>query len=193
MGKVVLGLQDGEMKEILLDSVGGGIVITEMDDYMNHHGRLFGAYNKSIIPPGGTLQFSFKTPLETDGIVHYRTAGLNPSVDKIDTEIWEGAVINVPGTLLQITCNNRIIDNSPPAGFELRVNSTFSNNGIKLESFSSWLPGSVGVGQSRTPQSAGASLDEVILKPNTVYRFVALNGSSLANVFASKFRFFISI
>lgn len=192
MGVEILSNYKGKLVSFLSDGNSGALVIADFDLFENHEGNLFGGYHENTSAPGATFAFSFKTPPASEGIIHYRSAGINPTKDLVRTQVWEGATINTPGTLLQVDCLNRVANTPAPVGLEVRAGTTFSNNGVLLSSFSSFLPGAQGTGQSRTPQSAGASLDELILKPDTVYRFVNINGSDQTNVIASKFRFYIS-
>ncbi len=191
MGYEILTRRNGELSSMIGDDYSGALVIIDSDHWENHEGLLFGAYHENTSAPGATFAFSFKTPPIEDGVVHYRSAGITPSKDNVRTQVYEGAVINVPGTLLEVDCNNRIMDTAVPAGLEVRAGTTFSNNGVLLPAFSNFLPGSAGVGQARTPQASGAALDELIMKPNTVYRFVNINGSDQTNIIASRFRFYL--
>lgn len=191
MGYEMLTLRNGRLASMVGDDYSGALVIIDSDHWENHEGMLFSAYHENTSVAGATFAFSFKTPPISAGIVHYRTAGIQPTADNVRVQIWEGATVNVAGTLVNVDCNNRIVNTAVPLGLEFRAGTTFSNNGILLTGFQSFLPGTVGVGQARVGSSAGASLDELIMKPNTVYRFVNINGSTVSNTIASKFRFYI--
>lgn len=141
-----------------------------------HEGLSFSAFNKSTILAGATLLFSFKTP--ATGYVHYRPVGIFPSADKVDLELYEGATINVAGTLLVASNRNRTSSNV--ALSELRVGTTFTANGTLVDGISAYLPGTTGVGQARSGNITN-STDEIVLKPSTVYRIVCINGSSASN------------
>lgn len=151
-----------------------------------HQKKMFSAFHKATIGIGSTVAFGFKTP--ATGYVHYRLAGINPSGDKIDTQIFEGATFTAgTGTLLENNNRNR---NTPKAStVELRVAPTFTENGTLLPGFSAFLPGAEGVGQARSGTN-GEARDEIVLAQNTTYRFLATNGSAAANVVGFNFRWY---
>jgi len=183
MSTTILGNKNGVATELVLDEITGAAVTVTSDSLFIHKGTAFVAFSKDVVATGSTVQFSFKTP--TTGIVRYRPAGITPSADKVDTQIFEGAAFTAEtGTVINASNRNRSSLNA--SKIELRRNPTFTNNGTLLEGFSSWLPGSTGIGQTRAPTS-GISGDEIEFKPNTVYRFVATNGSADSNTIASKF------
>ena len=151
-----------------------------------HQKKMFSAFHKATIGIGSTVVFGFKTP--ATGYVHYRLAGINPSGDKLDTQIFEGATFTAgTGTLLENNNRNR---NTPKSStVELRVAPTFTGNGTLLPGFSAFLPGAAGVGQARSGTN-GESRDEIVLAQNTTYRFLATNGSTAANIVGFNFRWY---
>lgn len=151
-----------------------------------HQKKMFNAFHKGTITAGGTLAFGFKTP--ATGYVHYRLAGIKPSADKLDKQIFEDATFTATtGTLLVASNRNR---NAPIASVvELRVAPTFTVNGTLLEGFSDFLPGTTSVGQSNEG-TTGESKDEIVLKQNTTYRFLLTNGSAAANTVGIQFRWY---
>ena len=151
-----------------------------------HEKKKFSAFLKQSISAGGTHVFCFKTP--ATNYVHYRPANVTPSADKVDLQIFEDAVFTAgTGTLLE--ANNRNRNNPPVSGVELRSAPTVTTVGTLLPGFSAWLPGSTGVGQVRQGDTADGD-DEIVLKQNTTYRFVATNGSDSANVIGFKFNWY---
>jgi len=191
MGYEILTRSGGKLKPLIGDDIDGALIVMENDHWENHKGMLYGGYYENMSAPGAVFAFSFKTPPIEYGIVHYRSAGIQPTKDNVRTQIYEDAVIDVEGTIVQFDCNNRLKNTPLPSELELRAGTTFSDDGILLSGFSSFLPGVAGNGQERIPQAGGASLDELIMKPDTVYRFININGSDQTNVIASKFRFYL--
>jgi hypothetical protein len=167
------------------ERVTGAFKMIDTDHALIHEGQVFSAFYKATITTGATLQFSFVTP--ADKYVHYRTAMITPSADALTTDIYEGATINVAGT--EVVASNRNRGSVITAGSVLRRGTTFTENGTLLQGFSSWLPGSTGVGQSRNGTSFTTG-DEIVLKPSTTYRFVATNGSSSSNIVGFTFRWY---
>ena len=151
-----------------------------------HQKKMFSAFHKATIGAGSTVAFGFKTP--ATGYVHYRLAGINPSGDKLDTQIFEGATFTAgTGTLLENNNRNR---NTPKTStVELRVAPTFTGNGTLLPGLSAFLPGAAGVGQARSGTN-GESMDEIVLAQNTTYRFLTTNGSTAANIVGFNFRWY---
>jgi hypothetical protein len=150
-----------------------------------HEGISFSAFNKSTILAGATLLFSFKTP--STGYVHYRPAGIYPSGDNINLDLYEGATINVAGTPLIVNNRNRI--SSSVALSQLRVGTTFSANGTLIDGLSTFLPGTTGAGQTRSGNISNGT-DEIVLKQNTVYRLACINGSSASNTIGFNFNWY---
>jgi len=169
-----------------LEIVTGAVAIIDSDHAYIHQKKKYSAFLKQSIAAGGTLVFCFKTPATK--YVHYRPAQVTPSADKVDLQIFEGAVFTAAtGTLLENTNRNR---NEPlVSGVELRSAPTVTTNGTLLPGFSAWLPGSTGIGQSRSGDVSGGD-DEIVFKQNTTYRFVATNGSSVANVIGFRFNWY---
>lgn len=158
-------------------------VITNDHAYI-HEGIMFVAFDKAVITTLDTVEYAFKTP--ADGFVHYRLASISTSADKVDTQIFEGATYT-GGTPLEINNKNRNSDNESLT--EVIKNPTFQTQGTLLPGFSSYLPGSEGVGQTRVGAN-GQSDSEIVFKPDTVYRFVATNGSSLTNTLGINLRWY---
>lgn len=158
----------------------------DVDHAYIHEKRMFSAYHKGTIAAGQTLAFAFKTP--ATGYIHYRLAGITPNGDNVDTQIFEDATFTAgTGTLLENNNRNR---NTPTTStVELRVAPTFTGNGTLLPGFSSFLPGTTGVGQTRIGTS-GESSTEIVLKQNTTYRFLATNGSAASNTIGFNFRWY---
>lgn len=151
-----------------------------------HEGKKFVAYHKATINAAATLEFSFTTP-ET-GYVHYRPAKITPSGDKVDTAIYKDAAVTAEtGTALII--NNQNLNSDNISGVELLVAPTFTDEGDLLPGFSSWLPGSEGIGQTRNGNAENAN-DEIVFEPSTTYRFLLTNGSSAANIIGFNFRWY---
>jgi hypothetical protein len=171
---------------VILEEMTGAMAIMDNDHRYIHQGLKFSAFSKDVVTAGSSIEFGFKTPAA--GYVHYRPAGIYPSADKVDTEIYEGAVFTAAtGTALVISNRNRV---SPiVAGVELRKSPTFTTAGALLPAFSSWLAGSTGVGQERAPSAAEGG-DEIVLKQNTTYRFKAINGSSASNTIGFRFSWY---
>lgn len=150
----------------------------DYDHSLIHAGHKFTAFHKATIISGGTLEFSLVTPSNVD--VHWRPARIKPSADKVDWQVYEGATVNVAGT--QITYSNRNRQDDKTAGVVLRHGTTFTAPGTLVSGLSDWLPGSTGTGTIRNGDSVSDSVDEIVLKNNTTYRFVVTNGSTGSNV-----------
>ena len=158
-------------------------VITNDHSYI-HEGIMFVASDKLVVASLATGEYAFKTP--SNGFVHYRLAGINPSADKVDTEIYEDATFT-GGTLLEINNKNRNSDNLPLT--VVSKNPTFQTPGTLLPGFSSYLPGAEGAGQRRSG-TGGQADSEIVLKKDTVYRFVLTNGSTAENTVGINLRWY---
>jgi hypothetical protein len=167
------------------EHVTGAFKQIDTDHALIHEGQVYSAFYKATITTGATLSFSFKTP--ADKYVHYRQAFIVPSGDAVTTEIYEGATINVAGTALGAQNRNRTSTSIATA--ELKHGTTFTANGTLLPGFSGWLPGTTGTGQTRSG-TPFTGVDEIVLKRDTVYRFVCTNGSSASNVIGFGFRWY---
>jgi len=161
-------------------------VITNDHAYI-HEGIMFVAFDKLVVASGGTGSYAFKTP--SNGFVHYRLAGINPSADKVGTQIYEDATFT-GGTLLEINNKNRNSDNESLT--VVSKNPTFQTPGTLLPGFSSYLPGAEGGGQRRSGTD-GRSDSEIVLKKDTVYRFVLTNGSTTSNTVGINLRWYEEI
>lgn len=169
----------------IVESVTGSIKTIPIDHTNIHEGKSYSAFNKSTIASGATLSFSFKTP--TVGYVHYRPAGIFPSGDNINLDLYEGAAINLAGTTIISSNRNRI--STEVALSEIKVGTTFTTNGTLVPGLSAFLPGTTGAGQTRSGNISQGN-DEIILKKDTVYRLVAINGSTAANTVGFNFNWY---
>ena len=154
----------------------GALKTIDNDHAYIHDGIMFVAYDKPTILSGEAVEYAFKTPVV--GYVHYRLARITTSADKVETTIYEDAVYT-GGTLLEISNKNR--NSANVSGVVIGKNPTFSNDGTLLPGFSSYLPGIVSGGQRRGGTD-GQFDSEIVLKQDTIYRFVANNGSTASNV-----------
>jgi hypothetical protein len=186
MSTLILANNGLEAQPVIVEELTGSIPTIDNDHRYLHLGKMFSTFNKSTILAGQTLAFSFKTP--SNGYVHYRLAGITPNADSVDTQIFEGATLNA-GTGTVLAANNKNRNSALQSEVEMRVAPTFSANGTLLPGFSSYLPGTSGVGQARSGTS-GESSTEIVFKPNTVYRFLATNGSSSSNTIGFNFRWY---
>ena len=186
MSTLIQAQKGNESIAVAMEEVTGALVTVDSDHRYIHQKKKFSAFLKQSIAAGGTHVFCFKTPATK--YVHYRPANVTPSADKVDLQIFEGAVFTAgTGTLLE--ANNRNRNNPIVSGVELRSAPTVTTVGTLLPGFSAWLPGSAGVGQVRQGDIAGGD-DEIVLAQNTTYRFVATNGSTSANVVGFRFNWY---
>lgn len=176
---------DGRRMVIGVDKITNGLITMTSDHSYIHQGIKFSGFIKATILSGSTAVISFKTP--SSKYIHYRPANINSSADKLDIEIFENAIINVAGTLVTAFNRNRLSTNLSTV--EIRTGTTFTNNGNKLDAFSVWLPGSTGVGQSRSGATTTEE-NEIILKQDTVYRVLVTNGSTSSNVVSFNFNWY---
>lgn len=184
MGSISQILHDKFMD--VFETFTGAFKTIDNDHAYIHDGIMFVAFDKAVVTTGNTVQYAFKTP--ATGYVHYRLAGIYPSSDKLDTQIFKDAVYtDATGTILDI--NNKDQNSLNSSNVVLIKNPTFTSNGTLLPGFSSYLPGSTGVGQSRVGTSAQSD-SEIVLEQDTVYRFVATNGSSTTNTIGINFRWY---
>jgi len=183
---MVNGVTGVKASNLPLEAITGGILSIDSDHEHIHQKIKYSAFIKQSIIAGGTHVFCFKTPAV--GYVHYRPATITPSADKIDMQVYEDAVFTAAtGTLLENNNRNR---NTPlVSGVELRSAPTVTTVGTLLPGFSVWLPGSTGIGQTRIGDINGGG-DEIVLKPNTTYRFLITNGSGSANVVGFNFSWY---
>lgn len=150
-----------------------------------HDGHSFQNHNKLTILTGQTAVLSFVTPATP--YIHYSKSNVFSAVDKLSIDFYEGAVVNVAGTVVPSVNRNR--NSSIATGVIIRQGDTYSNNGTKLEALCSYLAGSVDLGQRRAG-SSGDSGEEIILKPNTVYRYLLTNGSTETNIVTVDFNWY---
>lgn len=165
------------------ESITKNIKIIDTDHAHIHDKRKYSAFHKATILAGGTLLFSIKTP--STGYIHYRPSKIYPSADKVDIALYEGATINVAGTAIVPTNRNRT-GTIPTSTVELKHGTTFTADGTLLPGLSVFLPGSTGVGTVRNGSEIGAD-EEILLKPDTVYRLLITNGSSGSNIIGFNF------
>jgi len=168
------------------ESFTGALKTIDNDHAYIHNGIMFGAYDKTTVATTDTVEYAFITP--STGYIHYRLAGITTSADSVDTAIYEDAEVTAE-TGTELVANNRSRSSSNTATAAVIKNPTFTDGGTLLPAFSSFLPGSTGIGQTRVG-AGGKSEDEIVFKQNTVYRFVATNGSSGDNIIASNLRWY---
>lgn len=141
-----------------------------------HDGIFFEIYNKFTLASAATRVVTFKTPV---GIyLHYKPTSLVTSADKVTIEFFEGATVTAStGTTVIPSNHNR--NSSKASGVTFLDAPTVTADGTKFAQV--YIPGSSGVGGTRTGNSAGTSDNEWVLKPNTTYMIRVTNGSSSSN------------
>jgi hypothetical protein len=189
MGVEVFGKRGDVNVPIIIDRYAEAVVQIDSDHAYLHQGALFSAYHEATLSSSASYSYGFKTP--ATGTIHYRSAGIQSNKDSCRSQIWEDATYTAAtGALVTWSNRNRLYNGSLPTGLELRAAPTFTVNGTQLVGFSSYLPGSTGVGQARIPSASSPALDEIVLKQNTTYRFVLINGSSDTAIIGVNFRFY---
>lgn len=186
MSILMQGEKDLVSTNVILEEQTGVLPTMDNDHRYIHQGKMFSAYHKFTVVAGGNHSFSFKTPATK--YIHYRLASIEPSADKVELMLYEDAEITAAtGTV--IASNNRERNSTLTAGVEIRALPTFTKDGTLLPGLSTYLPGSTGVGQSRTGTNSKAD-SEIVLKRNTVYKLYLENGSTSSNTIAASLRWY---
>ena len=156
----------------------------DIDQSYIHDGFLFENNLQFSLATTATKAISFITPADKE--IHYSPSNLNTSGDKVTIELFENATVTpATGTTLVAYNHNRISSNV--SAVILKNAPTVTVQGDKIAF--SYLPGSTGVGQSRSGGELGTG-NEWILKKGTTYIILITNGSTAANLITIKQKWF---
>lgn len=172
-----------QIAELQKERVTDALKTIENDHAYVHAGKLFSYAVKFDLLTTASTKFTFVTPVT--GYVHYRPVAVNTSADKLTINFYEGSSGNSGGSAITPVNRSRISTIASTVVFKSGV--TVTTNGTKLTE--AYLPGSTGVGQARSGTQISGS-DEWVFKPNTVYTFEFINGSSSTNTVFVDFRWY---
>lgn len=152
----------------------GAVINIDSNHRYIHMGKLFESFVKTTILAAGTYTIAIKTPLLKE--LHYSPSTIMPSADKLTVEFFEAGTYT-GGTDVSPINHKRTGGVSETQAVKQGV--TISTAGTKIAQV--YLPGSVGVGQSRAGSTFGTSMNEMVLKKDTVYLYKITNGSTESN------------
>jgi hypothetical protein len=153
-------------------------------DYANlRDGKYFTYASHFDILAGASTKFTFLTP--ATGHIYLRPAYISPSADKLTFNAYEGSSGNSGGSA--ITPMNRNRNSLVASSMVCKSGVTVTANGTKLTE--AYLAGSTGVGQSRSGFALSLS-QEWVLKPETLYTYEFINGSTATNTVFVEFQWF---
>ena len=157
--------------------------IIDNDHAYIHAGKLFTHATHFDLLTAASTKFTFLTP--ATGYIHYRPVNVVSSVDKLTVNFYEGSSGNSGGSV--ITPINRNRNSSAVSGAVFKSGVTVTTNGTKLTE--TYMAGSTGIGQARSGAQLSSS-NEWVFKPNTLYTFEFINGSTAKNTIFAEFQFY---
>lgn len=157
-----------------VDKGRNALISTTLEKHEVELGQMYTAYYKGTIAAGQTLYLAYKTPVDKE-IRAYPTV-IESSADNLTFKYYEAAAIT-GGTLATAVNKNRNSDKV--SEMVLTATPTVTNIGLQIAQV--FLPGSTGVGQSRSGASAAGGDTYWPLKKDTVYILAFENGSTAAN------------
>ncbi len=156
------------------DIPNNGMTEVDMRNTACIKGDLFRYQTLLSIPTESSAYISFTTG---DNPVKVYSTNVSTSADKVTYDYLENAIVS-GGTLESALAHNRV--NVKSGDVTIRLNPTITDEGNVISG--SYLPGSAGVGQSRTGVSSGGGSVIWNLKPNTTYLLKFHNGSTAENL-----------
>lgn len=146
----------------------------EYDHNKIHEGQLFSVGDIAVsIAAGASLYYLLTTGSKS---LHLRPARISSSSDSLKYEIFQGTNYS-GGSAVAVT--NRNLNSRAKLLSSLTKSPTGTTEGTRI--LGDYLPGSVGVGQSRSGD-ASTEQNELIVPPNTTLLVKFSNGSSGANL-----------
>lgn len=162
------------------ENVTGGVTTIDSDHRYIHQGKLFESFVKTTILTTGTYAIAIHTPIDKE--LHYRPSTISPSADKITIELFEGSTYSA-GTNIPIINHKRT--DGETATQAVKGGVTIGMAGTKIAQV--FLPGSTGIGQTRTGGGFNGSNNEWILKKDTIYIYKITNESTESNTIQVNF------
>ena len=156
---------------------GDSSIITTVDSLKDliHRGRVFEGFYKFTLQPGTNMVITME--MGSDKYVHYIPTRIVTSADSVTMIARENVVIQGgTGTIIPAVNHNRISTNV--STMVNRYAPTVLTQGNIITQ--AWLPGGVGVGQSRSGTSGGQD-NEWILKKDSVSSLTFYNDSTEVN------------
>ena len=152
----------------------GAVKMIDNDHAYIHSGKLFESFVKTTIAAGGTYTIAIKTPLTKE--LHYRPSTISPSADQLTVGLLESGTYT-GGTNIPVTNHKRTGGATETQAVKGGV--TIVTAGTVLAQV--WLPGTTGMGQTRSGSSFGGATNEWVLKKDTIYLYRITNGSTVSN------------
>ena len=165
---------EGYPRKIVNDGINAQIATTVRNGAVEN-GILFQAFHRQTILAGATFDISFTTPVDKD--IRAYPSVISTSVDKLTFQYFEGATVT-DGTTVTPFAQNRQLGIT--SGVNMKYGVTTSVAGTQIAQ--AWLPGSTGVGQSRSGALSGGGETFWKLKRNITYILRFINGSTESNV-----------
>ena len=142
---------------IIADSVGRSLVITEIDHYIIHRGASFLASDTISVASAGTADFVISNTTTTE--VHLKDFNFTSTEGDATIVFYKGVTANADGTLLGLNDKNFITANSSVA--TMRLDPTGVNIGAATQILHISLTGGKKVGGT-----AASGSEEFVLKQN---------------------------
>lgn len=161
----------------IIDSFTGMNSTISGDHHYIHLGKGYALLGTTAsIAAAGVEHISFKTPVSSDAIIHFRPARFSSRANSLSITMTEGAVMT-SGTLAVPRNKNRIAgDNSKVLAY---TGATLTTAGTKTIYWDEVGTG----GASNRGGGNGSADEEIVLKPDTTYSITFTNtGSSTATV-----------
>lgn len=155
--------------------VNNSLVVLDHSTHRINQGHVFRVYDSQTITTGSTLTYGISTGAKS---LQVFPMGLTSSADKLTVIFYKDSTWTA-GTGTALTANNFNHILNYPSTAELRRGVTVTAAGTEFSS--DYLPGSTGVGQTRSGAQASGML-KYIIKPNSKLVFVFTNGSSGSNI-----------
>lgn len=133
---------EGYPRKIVNDGINAQIATTVRNGAVEN-GILFQAFHRQTILAGATFDISFTTPADKD--IRAFPSVISASVDKVTFQYFEGATVTGGTTVTPFAQNRQL---GITSGVNMKHGVTTSVAGTQIAQ--AWLPGSTGVGQSRS-------------------------------------------
>lgn len=166
-----------EVTELQKERVSGAQKTINNDISIINDGRLFEAIASfQLAATNGTRYLTFTTP--AGKYIHYYLTGITCNADKLLVKFYESATVTAATGTAVSSYNHNRNSTITPASVVLD-DPTVTADGTLFTYV--WLPGSTGVGQTRTGGAVVGSGSKWILKPSTQYAIKFENTSASAN------------
>lgn len=150
------------------------IVATDVRNSSVDKGELFQFFHKFDVLAGATYNIVFTTPADKD--IRDMPSVISASGDKVTFQFFEGATFTGGATVNGYNQNRQ---STTLPSLVVKVNATITTTGTQVAQV--WMPGTDGIGRTRSGSSGGGGETHWKLKRNTTYLLRFINGSSATN------------